>query len=425
MQLSCSKDTNLLQIVLRNSGKWLQVAEYRLMEPRKDLVEIFSTFLRLEADRVAGWSTDLRLQRHMITCLQAAPKIQSDHLWALHWHQLWQPRSHPFAEAHLSAYLQENGYWVARKIAQNQRQLREIADFFQVAIAQVPKLLKHFNPQYSESLKKYAELVFENSLKDWLRVQQQVEVCTDWALLYRLSRKRLVAALQASGLSQPSMAQYILAWECFQELARIDQPRMNTLSRPPGETWQAIAAAYNAERLSQVGAGTPMVNPDQLEHWLLTCAQLVRQSLKPTVISADAPKPGQESNSLLDSLIAPAPTPMDQLLNQEADTARTQHRTQLQTALANAFADLDPSDKMLLKQYYGDQLTQNEIAKQLDIQQFKVSRRLQRIRRSLGKKVAQWSQETLHIIPTPTVVDAISHSLIEEWLREKMPKVEE
>jgi RNA polymerase sigma factor (sigma-70 family) len=389
------------------------------MEPRQDLVEIFSTFLRLEADRVAGWSIDLRLQRHMIASLQATPDIQSDQLWALHWHQLWHPQSHPFAEAHLSAYLQEPCYWVARKIAQNQRQLREMADLFQVAIAQVPKLLKHFNPQYSSSLKKYAELVFENSLKDWLRVQQQVEICSDWALLYRLSRKRWIAALQTSGLNQTSMAQYTLAWECFQELARVDQPSMHALRRPTGETWLAIAAAYNAERLSQIGAGTPVSDPAQLERWLLACAQLVRQSFKPTVISADAAKPGQDLHSPLDSLIAPDPTPMDQLLKQEADTARTQHLAQLHQVLVNALAELDPCDRTLLQHYYGQQWTQQAIAQQLNIQQFQVSRQLQRIRRSLGKKVAQWSQATLHIPPTPTVVDAMSQ-MIEEWLREKI-----
>ena len=54
-----------------------------------------------------------------------------------------------------------------------------IADFFQIAIARVPHRLKHFKARYSQSFKTDAELGFKNNLKDWLRVQQQVEVGTD------------------------------------------------------------------------------------------------------------------------------------------------------------------------------------------------------------------------------------------------------
>lgn len=381
---------------------------------------MFSTFLRLESDRATGWVTDLRLQRNMSAYLQSAIQPFTDRQWALYWHQIWQRRSHPLAESHLTAYLQETCYWTAQTIARNQRQLNWIVDLFQVAISTVPKLLKHFNPQYSENLKKYAELVFENSLKDWLRVHEQVAVCTDWALLYRLSRKRLLTALETAGLSQLEIAQYTLVWECFQELTSVDHSSINSLRCPTPPIWQAIADAYNTDRLSQVGVTAPMGTPEQVEQWLLTCARLVRHALKPTIISANAPRLGQEAGSPIDTLAAPSPTPIDLLLQQEEDTLRSQQLMQLRTVLAKAFSDLSPPETDLLNNYYRDQLTQVEIAKQLGIKQFEVSRRLQRIRRSLAKKVAQWSQENLHITPTPTVVDEMSHTFIEEWLREKI-----
>jgi RNA polymerase sigma factor (sigma-70 family) len=385
------------------------------MKPRKEIVEIFSTFLRLEADRVTGWIPDPRLQRSMTACVKTAAEPQPDHRWALHWHRIWQQQSAPWAEAHLSAYLQETCYWVAWKMARNQRQLGWLGDLFQVAIARVPKLLKHFKSEYSDSFKKYAELVFENSLKDWLRVQQQVEICTDWALLYRLSRKRWLAALQGAGWHPQQIGQYTLAWECWQELVTVDQATINALHCPNAQTWQAIATAYNAARLSQVGPATPTCSPAQIEQWLLNCAKLVRQFLKPEVVSVDAPQTGWDSGTLLDTYIDARSSPMERLFQQEEAVTRTQQLTQLQAALATALATLNDSELALLQDYYRDQLTQAAIAKQRGLQQYQVSRQLERIRRSLLKKIVQWSQETLHISPTPTVVDAMSQAL-ELWL---------
>ncbi len=393
---------------------------FTLMQPRQDVVEIFSTFLRLEADRVTGWSTDLRLQRRMSDCLRAATEGQSDRHWALYWHQIWQRQTDPAAAGHLSAYLQETCYWVSQKIALNQRQSGGIADFFQMAIIRVPKLLQHFKPQYSQSLKKYAELVFENSLKDWLRLQQQVEICTDWALLHRLSRKRLLAALQQAGLSPLMIAEYTLAWECFQELATTAQVPLNKMSCPDPKTLQTIAAAYNAARLGQVGA-TPIASSETIGEWLRICAKSVRQFLKPEVVSADAPRAGQDSGSALDTIIGSDLPPIEVLLKQEEEAAFTQQLAQLHQVLADGFATFSTAEIDLLRGYYCDQLTQVEIASQMGIQQYQVSRQLERIRRSLLKKVAQWSQETLHISPTPSVVDAMSHSL-EEWLREHITR---
>jgi RNA polymerase sigma factor (sigma-70 family) len=394
------------------------------MKPRQDLVEIFSTFLRWDADRVTGWLWDPRLRRRM-TAFQAAQAAQDPDFWALQWHRLWRERdavangSLPVtpaeAEAHLSAYLQETGYWAARKMAQNQRQLAEVADFFQVAMARVPKLLKYFQPERSASLRKFAELVFENSLKDWLREQRQVAVCTDWALLYRLSRKRLGAALVGAGWSPQQMAPAILAWECWQEQVALDPRALNTLGDPSGPTWQAIAAAYNAERLGQIGA-TPTLSPEQLAQLLLNCAKLVRRFLKPEVVSADAPPAGLDAGSRLDTLADPQAMPMEMLLQQEAEATRTQQLAQFQDALAAALATVEAAEIALLRCYYGDQLTQADIAQQLDLKQYQVSRRLERVRQALLKQLAQWSQATLHIAPTPAVVDAMNQPL-EEWLR--------
>lgn len=388
------------------------------MQPRKDVVEIFSTFLRLEADRTAGWISDGRLRRRMMAMQDAA--VGDSHsgrrcqrtigAWVLYWHELWVAEQGG-AEAHLTAYLQETCYWVARRMASNQRNFSLLADFFQIAIVRVPKLLQSFRPDYSASLKKYAELGFENSLKDWLRVQHQVEICSDWTLLHRLSRRRLHNALTQAGWNTKTISQYSLAWDCYQELASKAE------GYPMEDRWTAIAHAYNADRLTQVGAGTPIATPTQLESWLLTCAKAVRQFLKPTVLSADTPFSDQTSGSPLDLIADPKTLLMDRLVADEEETVRSQQIAQLRAVLNEAIGNLSPSEKDLLQDYYQDQCIQSDIAKKLGIQQYQVSRQLERVRRSLLKKIILWGQKNLHISPTPSVVEAMGHSL-ELWLKD-------
>ena len=171
------------------------------MRSRQGIVEIFSTFLRFESDRAVGWTISYPLRRSMTTCLEQAASHSHplEAFWALYWHRRWQQQPDALAAAHITAYLQESCYWVAHKIALNFADRTLIADFFQIAIARVPHLLKHFNPQYSDNLKGYAELMFKNSLKNWLQTQEKVAVCSDWALLHRVSYKRLVQVLQNKG----------------------------------------------------------------------------------------------------------------------------------------------------------------------------------------------------------------------------------
>ncbi len=398
------------------------------MQSRKDVVELFSTFLRLETDRTVGWLSDVRLRRRMVELHDQTPD-RSGLDWSLYWHQVWQADHNLNAESHLTAYLQETCYWVARRMATNQQTLGWLADFFQIAIVRVPRLLQCFKPEYSASLKKYAELGFENSLKDWLRVQQQVEICSDWTLLHRLSRKRLHNALTQAGWNATAIAQYTLAWDCYQELAAPfkaqakaqTKPQAKSQGRPMDDTWIAIAEAYNADRLVQVGPGTPIATTAQVEQWLLICATSVRQFLKPALLSTDAPLSDHalEDSALrpLDFIADPRPSPMDEWMLQEEETARSQQCQQLQIVLEETIASLSEPEKKLLQDYYSDQMTQSDIAKQLGIQQYQVSRQLERVRRSVLKKIILWVQKTLHTSPTPSVVESMGYSL-DVWLKD-------
>lgn len=387
------------------------------MRLRQDLVEIFSTFVQFDADAFNRWVTDSKLRRSMQICLNHSPEESSDTFWALYWHRIYQTQASSLATAHVTAYLQEVCYWVAKKMAKNLAGKHSVADFFQTAITTVNKILKGFNPKLSSNLKGYAELIFRSAIKKLLYQQQVANICTDWSLLHNLSHKRLVESLQAAGVNREMIACYVLAWNCFKELyAPAEAQTAHRLVRPDEATWQAIAHLYNTQRLSQLSSPSPACSPESLESWLLTCAKAVRSFQFPSLVSVDAPSLGQETGNLLDTLPGTIQESLlvEVIAVEEAQIRETQ-MTQIKTVVADALTQLDERAKALLKAYYQQGLTQQQIAQQLGVKQYTVSRQLSQIRQKLLLALAQWSQQTLHIKLTSEVLDSMSN-LVEEWL---------
>ncbi|MDF5734552.1 MULTISPECIES: sigma-70 family RNA polymerase sigma factor [unclassified Nostoc] len=386
------------------------------MQPRQGIVEIFSTFVQFEADQFSGWATDAKLRRSMKVCLEGSSTKKSDAFWALYWYRVWQTQSSAVALAHISAYLQEVCYWSARKFTLNFSTQSSVADCFQMAIAHINKILKTFNPQYSSHLKSYAELAFESIIKDVLRLHREVDICSDWALLHKLSRKRLVQSLQNAGFNAQSIESYVLAWECFKELYTGDNTKIRQLTKPDALTSEAITNLYNVERLSRLSSPTPAVNQQTIESWLLSSAKAARNFFYPKFVSTDAPLKEDDGN-LLDILPVDLQTSLlTEIIEEEEAANMRSQQTQLNQVLSQAIAALDAESQKVLQAYYVQQLTQQEIAAQLEIKQYTVSRRLSSIKKSLLLTLTQWSQNTLHISPKSDVVDAINTSL-EEWLK--------
>lgn len=265
-------------------------------------------------------------------------------------------------------------------------------------------------------MKAYAELAFEGIIKDVLRLRRETEICSDWALLHKLSRKRLVKSLQNTGFNTQSIESYVLAWECFKELYTGDNTKIRQLTKPDAVTWEAITNLYNAERLSRLSSPTPAVNQQTIEKWLLSCAKAARTFLFPKVVSADTPLKEEDDGTLLDILPTVQTSLLTEILEQEEAANLGNQQAQLNQVLHEAITALDAESQKLLQVYYAQRLTQQEIASQLEIKQYTVSRRLSSIKKSLLLTLTQWSQNTLHISPKSDVIDPINTSL-EEWLK--------
>ncbi|MBD2502033.1 sigma-70 family RNA polymerase sigma factor [Anabaena azotica] len=382
------------------------------MQPRQSIIAIFSTFVQFDADRFSGWATESRLRRSIQTCLQHTPKETSEYFWALYWYKFWQlPETQSLAKQHLTAYLQEPCYWISQKTAASfvSTQYR-LPDCFQVAIAQIDRVLKSFNPSQTSTLKNYASIIFGSVIRETLRQRQEIDICTDWGLLRKISQKRLHESLQ-NAVSLTEIPDYILAWNCFKTLY-IPTKAANSrqLSRPDDTIWEAIAKAYNSQSNQPATAQT-------IEKWLLNAAKAVRNYLYPTSDSLNLAKGEDDTYELLDHLPATQqPSLIQEIIAQEEEQARNSQQAQIHQVLVEAIAQLAAQLQQILHLYYQKKLNQDSIAQKLDIKQYTVSRRLTKAKETLLKSVASWSRDTLHISLTSDILKAMS-SLIEDWLQ--------
>lgn len=388
------------------------------MIPRQDTVKIFSTFILFDSDRFSGWATDSRLRRSMRQSLAKISTESSENFWALYWHQIWLEQPSSIAREHLAAYLQEICFWSSSKTINGFSSTQyTMPDCFQVAIAGIDKVLKGFDRERGFNLKSYASITFGNLIRELLRQKKEIDICSDWSLLRKLSQKRMTEALAGAGLDPEVVESYIWAWNCFKTIyvpERANSTRK--LPKPESETWVAIANLYNKERRTQLKVAGEAITPEQAEKWMLVCVKAARSYLFPNVTSINQPKPGYESGEIVDSLVGEVDDSLltDMIANEEAQE-RNQQQTDINQFLTATVQNLKPEEQKLLELYYSLELKQAEIAEKLNTQQYTISRKLSRARKKLLSALAKWTEETMHISLTSDILKNIS-SLLEEWL---------
>jgi RNA polymerase sigma factor (sigma-70 family) len=407
------------------------------MRSRDTILDLFSTFALLEDDRVRQWWPEPSLRRQMQHCLKdaAAPDSSvSEKVWSLYWYKIWQSEPDGLAapsalkpaafklaaQQHLAAYLQESCYWTAQKTVQRFPQLEfTLSDYFQLASMETARVLKGFNPNFGTSLKSYAPIVLTNFLKDYLRQRRAIDVCSDWALLRKMSQKRITEVLQYAGIGADELAQYRFAWVCFKTIAVPMQRPTGAIA--PSEAagtvmWQTIADLYNSKASPQLGRLIPALTPEQLESRLKRLTRWIREYCYPTVDSLNKIKPGQEQGEIQDSLADPVATSLlAAAIAAESDQARQQQRSQLHSTLAGALTGLDQTAQQILRLFYRDNLSQQELADRMAMSQPTVSRRLKKAEAALLRDLLDSVQPAMHKPADPTELKHISLAL-KEWL---------
>ncbi|PAX60307.1 sigma-70 family RNA polymerase sigma factor [Brunnivagina elsteri] len=387
------------------------------MLSRKNIIEIFSTFIQFDAERFYCWATDGRLRRSMQVHISNSPDECSEDIWAIYWHKCWQkPEMAGIAKQHLSAYLQEACYWNSQKMTQTFTNTQHtLSDFFQIGIIQCDRILKGFNPSQGFVLKNYASTIFGTVIRETLRQRHEVDICSTWGILRKISQKRLLESLENAGLSKDTITCYVTAWNCFKLIYVPHQASTSRqLSRPDDKIWEDITKAYNSQI---IGQNLPQVNSQGIESWMQACAKAARNYLYPTISSINATTGSDDAYEFVDNIPS---NEEDSLLTEIIATEELQIRTlqlaQMNQILIDAVNKLDVEAQAILKLYYTQGFTQQQIAKELQIQQYTISRRMSKVRDTLLKTLAQWSQEKLHISMTSDLLKS-TNAVMEEWLQ--------
>ncbi|MGV0027762.1 sigma-70 family RNA polymerase sigma factor [Phormidesmis priestleyi] len=386
------------------------------MRPREQIIDLFSSFAQFEGDRFRQWISDPKLRRSMQQCL--GDNAHSERVWSGYWYQCWHAQTHPFAEWHLSAFLQEPCYWATQRTIQRFQGFQYgVADYFQMASAETHKVLRGYNPERGASLRTYAAMALPNLLKDILRQRQDIDICTNWALLRKVSKKRVTEALVQNGLSGAEVDQYRFAWLCFKTLyVQTQLGGLERLPQPDRALWEAISQLYNAKRYQLVLAGTAW-SAEQMEKRLSQVARWIRAYLYPAIASLNQPKSGEDATEWQDDLSAPeSQSLLDELVMREELQQRSTQLAEMHNVLQQALQQLDSQSQTLLRLFYQEGLSQQQLAVQLQMSQPSISRRLKKAEAALLTALTQWIQTQVNEFPNPNQLKDISISL-KEWLR--------
>ena len=390
------------------------------MQKRKSAIELFTTFLQFDTEKAIGWVTDGSLRRNMLKSQAYLSQTEnSEEFWVTYWYQQWQNNPKSLAKGHLSAYLQETCYWVANKIVKNfSLPQYTVSDCFQMTIGRIDKVLTGFKPEMGFSLKIYGSAIFRSEIKELLRQQQEIDICTDWGLLRKITQKRVVESLESIGMNSKIVERYVLAWKCYQTLYTPTSTGTRKLKQPSLKTWETIATFYNKERLIELPPNTPECSAEIMERWMLAAAKAVRNYSYPTSISLNAPRGNRDnSRELIDDFLEYQQTsPISQIIAREEQLQRQALWDRISAVLLGAIEGLDEESRKIINMYYTCNMSQKEIAQKLKVKQYNISRHLSRIRKTLLLKLAIYCQESLNISLEPSVLDCTS-ILMKEWLQ--------
>jgi RNA polymerase sigma factor (sigma-70 family) len=390
------------------------------MRSRQGITELFTTFLEFDADKVIGWAVDAKLRRNILNyqARLSSPEM-SENYWVTFWYKAWQSQTERLASGHLSAYLQEVCYWAANKTVSNFASAQyTLSDCFQMIATCTDKVLKGFKPDMGFNLKNYASAIFSSELKEMLRQQNEVDICTNWRLLRRLTQKRLVESLQNAGLSEDTLARYVLAWKCYQALYA---PKHGTgtrkLAKPDEAVWSAIAKLFNSERYTQLPQAGAECTAETIEKMLVASAKAARAYFYPNIASLNAPTGDSDSGEFQDILPQlRQESLLTEIMKSEELQERKLQQSQINDALIAALGELNEEEIIIIQLYYSQGLTQQQIAQKLEVKQYTVSRRLAKSQNSLLRKLLTWIQQSLHISLNSQVLDYMS-TVLEEWLK--------
>jgi DNA-directed RNA polymerase specialized sigma subunit len=330
--------------------------------------------------------------------------------------KLQQHPEHELLRTHWIAFLERRCEKVANKLAHlGSSSFRDLVLMgAEVAIHPV-NFFENFDSQRSQieywypTLKRFSDSKIQYIILNKFQEITGGTLCrTNLGLAARSSRKRVKEALHHSGYKQAELSQYLLAWQCFQEVKTSFNCGVNNFK---AEQFQKVAKRYGEFRdeLALPEVQNQDINGEEIKTWLENIGTAIRQFLDPPLCSLDTPLRSQadEEISLLEN-ISYQPR-VDEEMNQSVAALR-----EFISHLLEEFKETQ--EKQLLFLRYGLELKQSQIGKELSGQaQYQISRLLQRLNNRIMTEICDWVKQHLELEPSSEGLNEIEGVLCQYY----------
>lgn len=340
---------------------------------------------------------EARIARYLFETLQQHPE---DKLLQAHWIAFLERRSEKVASQ--LAHLCPSGF-------------RDIVLIGSAVAIHPVNFLKNFNSHRSQlehwypTLKRFCDSKIKYILLPKLR-ELTGEVTlgqSNLGLAARSSRTRVKEALHHCGYGQAELYQYLLAWQCFQEVRNSVKLSVNNFKL---EQFREVAQRYCK---LQTEFALPEVRPqditgEEIKTWLENIGQAIRQFLDPPLDSLDRPLYSQEAEdiSLLENIVY-KPI-VDEGINQTVVAVKE--------FISHLLEGKAAQEKQMLWLRYGLELKQAQIGKELSDQaQYKICRSLQQLNNCILTEILNWAKKNLEIEPSSEGLNEIEAVLCQHY----------
>lgn len=322
------------------------------------------------------------------------------------------------SEKHLSAFLENVGYQAAKKVSDNLLFFQNkninfpldnsLEEIFQIAWLYAANPIEFFRnfEEDNFSIIGYTYSKMKGLVKDEVFGNKYPAIkYSKYGLLRKLGGRKRKEALEREGYrdpykeleySNPSLSNFLLAWECFYQICT--PSRQEGGIKPTTKHWQEIALQYNKLRkLLPPGITCQTVDEQTIRNWIEEiCIPAARNYLEPRTIYIDA------SNQETDATAIDPPTPFsspDELLEQrEINEIVKQLITEFK--FSEWLKKLKAKNQAVILLRYGLKLKQIEVAEELgwydknnNPVNWKVSRNEDKVILELGKEILNWSKQ--------------------------------
>jgi hypothetical protein len=319
-------------------------------------------------------------------------------------------------QTHWIAFLERRCEKVASQLAHFcHSDFRDIVLMSSAVTIHPVNFFKNFNTHRSQleqwypTLKRFSDSKIKYTLLPQLRelTGRYTLGQSNLGLAARSSRTRVKEALLHCGYGQAELYQYLLGWQCFQEVRNSIKLSVNNFQP---EQFREIAQRYCELQadLSLPEVRQQDITGEEIKTWLEIIGKAIRQFLDPPLDSLDRPLHSQETEdiSLLES-VSYKPI-VDEEINQTVVAVRE--------FISHLLDRRAIQEKQMLWLRYGLELKQAQIGKELSNQaQYKICRSLQQLNNRILAEIWNWVRNNLELEPSSEGLNEIEAVLCQYY----------